>query len=369
MFFCVIRKRLMATGLEKSGKRVRFLDKDEIQAAWQLFGLIRKHTAMSKIIKKASEVFDIEIEGLEHVRDQLDVGFTALVESCCEVLEKGGKIVVCGIGKSGYIGRKIAATLSSTGSTAVFMHPVEAMHGDLGILDKRDMLLALSYSGETEELLQMIPSAKRLDIKIAAVTGVSGSRLANWADIKVFMPVKREACPFNLAPTTTTTALLALGDALAMVLLDIRGFSMDDYGRLHPGGAIGRAVTLRVRDIMRTGERLVTVYPETTVKDTLLSMTRGRSGSAIVTGKDAGLLGIFTDGDFRRHVEGDLEILSRPVGSVMTKGPSAVRAEDLAVEILKLLEKRHIDDIIVVDSAGKVVGMVDIQDLPGLKLM
>ncbi|MBN1864051.1 MAG: KpsF/GutQ family sugar-phosphate isomerase [Victivallales bacterium] len=324
---------------------------------------------MRDIIKRASEVFDIEIEGLEHVKDHLDGGFTALVESCCEVLENGGKIVVSGIGKSGYIGRKIAATLSSTGSTAVFMHPVEAMHGDLGVLDRRDILLALSYSGETEELLQMLPSAKRLDIKTAALTGVESSRLAGWADIKVVMPVRREACPFNLAPTTTTTALLALGDALAMVLLDIRGFSKDDYGRLHPGGAIGRAVTLRVRDIMRTGDRLVTVSPETTVKDALLAMTRGRSGSAIVTGKKGELLGIFTDGDFRRHVEKDLEVLTHPVGDVMTETPSYVLADNLAVEILKLLEKRHIDDIIVVDDTGKVIGMVDIQDLPGLKLM
>lgn len=324
---------------------------------------------MNKLIEKAKEVFDIEIAGLTHVRDRLNGDFSALVEACIEALENGGKIVLTGVGKSGHIGQKISATLSSTGSTAVFMHPVEAMHGDLGILDSRDILITLSYSGETEELLQVLPAAKRLDVKIAAITGMEDSRLAKWADINVFMPVPREACPFNLAPTTTTTALLALGDALAMVLLDVRGFSKDDYGRLHPGGAIGKAVTLKVSDIMRTGDRLVMVTPETHVKDTLLKMTKARSGSAVIVDDSNALLGIFTDGDFRRHIEDDLNILNEPVEKFMTANPTAVHSEDMAVEILKILEKRAIDDIIALDDNEKVVGMVDIQDLPGLKLM
>jgi arabinose-5-phosphate isomerase len=243
------------------------------------------------------------------------------------------------------------------------------MHGDLGILSSRDILVSLSYSGETEELLTVLPAAKRLGVRIAAITGIKDSRLTKWSDLSVIMNVPREACPFNLAPTTTTTALLALGDALAMVLLTRRGFSKNDYGRLHPGGAIGKAVTLTVADVMRTGERFVAVSAELTVKDTLLKMTGARSGSAVIIDSNKDLVGIFTDGDFRRHIEDSLNILNEPVCKFMTSEPSAVCVNDLAVEILKILEEKHIDDIVVIDDNGKPVGIVDIQDLPGLKLM
>jgi arabinose-5-phosphate isomerase len=324
---------------------------------------------MSKVIDIAREVFDIEIEGLQHVKQNLNGGFSMLVDECVKTLDNGGKLVLAGIGKSGHIGAKLAATLASTGSTALFMHPVEAMHGDLGVLTSKDLLITLSYSGETEELLTTLPAAKRLDVKIAAITASKDSSLAKYSDIVVEMPVPREACPFNLAPTTTTTALLTLGDALAMVLLKVRGFSKNDYGRLHPGGAIGKAVTMTVSDIMRTGDRLVLVKSETSVKETLFAMTQARSGSAAVINEDGALLGIFTDGDFRRHIEDDLNILNNPVDSVMTPDPTAVNADDLAVEVLKIIEKRHIDDIPVLDADKKVVGLIDIQDLPGLKLM
>ena len=319
---------------------------------------------MNKIIEKAREVFDIEIEGLKHVRDKLNDDFIVLVNSCIEILEDGGKIVLTGVGKSGHIGQKLSATLASTGSTSVFLHPVEAMHGDLGILNSKDILISLSYSGETDEVLQLLPAAKRLGVKIAAITGSADSKIAQWSDINVFMPVPREACPFNLAPTTTTTALLALGDALAMVLLDLRGFSKNDYGRFHPGGAIGKAVTLTVADVMRAGDRLVTVKAGNSVQNTLLSMTKARSGSAVIVDDSNKLLGIFTDGDFRRHIENDLNILNERVDSVMTKNPTAVKDNQMAVEILKILETKHIDDIVVLDSKQEVVGMVDIQDLP-----
>jgi arabinose-5-phosphate isomerase len=328
-----------------------------------------KTLIMNTILDRAREVFDIEIAGLAHVRDQLDGGFTALMEACQETLDGGGKLVITGIGKSGHIGQKIAATLASTGSTAVFMHPVEAMHGDLGILCRNDLLIPLSYSGETEELLLTLPAARRLGVRIAAITGDAKSRLAQWSDVVVPMPVPREACPFNLAPTTTTTALLALGDALAMVLLAERGFTRESYGRLHPGGAIGRSVTLQICDLMRVGDRLALVTPETSVKDTLLAMTRARTGSAIVADPEGRLLGIFTDGDFRRHVERDLAVLERPVGEVMTHNPTSLHAGDLAVEALKIIEQKHIDDIVVLDADGKIAGIVDVQDLPGLKLM
>ncbi len=324
---------------------------------------------MDKIIKKAREVLDIEIDGLKSVRDRLDGEFIELANTCVKILDNGGKIVLSGVGKSGHVGHKIAATLASTGSPAVFMHPVEAMHGDLGILQKNDILIALSYSGETEELLAILPSAKRMYVPIASITGETDSKLAKWSDIVIAMTVPREACPFNLAPTTTTTALIALGDALAMTLMHIRKFKKEQYGSLHPGGAIGKAVTLRVCDIMRTGDRLVLVSPATSVKDTLLKMTKARCGSSIVIDKAGKLLGIFTDGDFRRHVENDLEVLNRAVSEVMTRNPTSVKSTDMAVEVLKIVEKKLIDDIIVIDPKGKVVGLVDIQDLPGLKLM
>lgn len=324
---------------------------------------------MEKVLKYAKEVLDIEIEGLKNVRDMLDGEFENLVAKCAEVLDNGGKIVISGVGKSGHVGHKIAATLASTGAPAVFMHPVEAMHGDIGILQKNDILLAISYSGESEEILAVLPSAKRFDIPIVAITGCPESKLAKWSDIVIAMPIHQEACPFNLAPTTSTTVLIALGDALAITLLKIRGVTKEDYGRLHPGGAIGRAVTLRASDVMRGMDRIVLVSSDVSVKETLLKMTRVRSGSAIIVDDKNKLAGIFTDGDFRRHIENDLEILNRPVSSVMTSNPTSVKTDDLAVEILKIVEKKHVDDIPVLDAEGKVVGLVDIQDLPGLKLM
>ncbi|OGV46216.1 MAG: hypothetical protein A2017_12455 [Lentisphaerae bacterium GWF2_44_16] len=324
---------------------------------------------MDSIIEKAKEVFDIEIEGLKQVRDSLGDEFIRLIDACVKTLDGGGKIVLSGVGKSGHIGRKIAATLASTGSQAVFMHPVEALHGDLGILQSNDILVALSYSGETDELVALLPAAKRLGVTIAALTGSPDSMMVKYSDIVVSMTVFKEACPFNLAPTTTTTALLALGDAFAMVLLKIRGFTKQDYGRLHPGGSIGRAVTLRVCDIMRTGERLAIVHPETTVKDSLLTMTKARCGSAIIVDNEKHLVGIFTDGDFRRHAENDLRVLDKKVSEIMTSNPASLHSDSLAIEVLKIIENKKIDDIIVLDADNKVAGLVDIQDLPGLKLM
>ncbi|MFA7230832.1 MAG: KpsF/GutQ family sugar-phosphate isomerase [Victivallaceae bacterium] len=324
---------------------------------------------MSKIIDKAREIFNIEIEGLKTVRDNLSDSFEQMVAKCGKTIDCGGKLVLTGVGKSGYIGKKIAATLSSVGSPAVFMHPVEALHGDLGIMQKNDVLLALSYSGETEELLAILNPAKRLGMEIIAVTGSKQSSLAKLSNLTVQMTVPQEACPFNLAPTTTTTALLALGDALALVLLEERGFTKEDYGRLHPGGAIGRAVTMRLGDIMRSGDRFAMVLPTATVREALLKMTKARCGAAIIVDESNCLLGIFTDGDFRRHVEKDLEVLNREVGAVMTKNPVSVNADSLAIEALRVVEDRHINGIIVLDSNQKVVGLIDVQDLPGLKLM
>ena len=320
-------------------------------------------------IERARAVFDIEVEGLVAVRDSLDETFAALVERCSRSLTAGGKLVLTGIGKSGHVARKTAATLSSTGSPSVYLDPVDAMHGDLGVLARDDLLLAMSFSGETDELLHLLPAIRRCGIPIAAITGNADSRLAQWSECVQTLPVPREACPFNLAPTATTTAMLAFGDALAMALLERNGFQQEDYARLHPAGAIGRRITLTVGDVMRGGDRLPVVSPATTLRDCLPVMTRKRSGSVLVVDAEQRLLGIFTDGDFRRHMLSGTASLDVPVAGVMTKDPITAGADELAVDLLELLEKHRIDDVAVVDADGRAVGLIDSQDLPGFKLM
>ncbi len=321
------------------------------------------------ILARAREVFDIEIEGIAALRDIIGDSFVQLAERCNATLDAGGKLVITGIGKSGYIGKKMAATLSSIGCPSVFLHPVEARHGDLGLLQKHDLLIAISYSGETEELLVVLNPAKRLGVSLVSITGNGASTLAKMSDLTVEMPVPREACPFNLVPTTTTTALLVLGDALAMVLLGMRKFTKDDFGRLHPGGAIGRMVTMRAADMMRDLEHSALMSPQSTVREAICAMGKVRSGSAIIVDDDRKLLGIFTDGDFRRLTEKEETILHRQLGEVMTANPISVEGEMLAVEVMKLLEKRHIDDLVVTDAEHRVIGFIDVQDLPGMKLI
>jgi len=328
-----------------------------------------KNMQPEQCLAHAREVLEIEIGGIRQVQKDLGLPFVQLVETCLEILGNGGKIVFCGIGKSGHIGHKLAATLASTGSPSVFMHPVEAMHGDLGILSAGDVLIALSYSGETDELLCVLPAAKRLGVPVVAITGNVESRIAKWSTLAVPMPVPREACPFKLAPTTSTTALLALGDALAIVLLQRRGFQASDYAKLHPAGAIGQSVTLRITDIMRTGDRFPCVSPEANVRDALIMMTGARCGSVGVIDQEGLLLGIFTDGDFRRHITEDADLMGRPIADVMTADPVTIQADAMAIELLKILEVRKIDDILVVDADSHAVGLVDVQDLARFKLM
>ncbi|HIE11622.1 MAG TPA: KpsF/GutQ family sugar-phosphate isomerase, partial [Kiritimatiellae bacterium] len=245
-------------------------------------------------LDRAREVFDIETEALARVRDRLGEEFSRTVTLMLEALSRGGKIIITGIGKNLPVGQKIAATLTSTGAPAVFLHPLEAMHGDLGIVARGDVVLALSYTGETEELATLLPILKRSGARIVAVTGNPQSTLASHSDLVLDVRVDREACPFNMAPTASTTAILALGDALAMVLLEARGFRREDYALLHPGGAIGRTLLLRAADIMRTGERLARVKVGTTVKEAILAMTSARAGSVAVTDHQGRLRGIFT---------------------------------------------------------------------------
>jgi arabinose-5-phosphate isomerase len=324
--------------------------------------------AMSHLAR-AREVFNIEIAALKAVAKQLDGAFDAAVGLIVEALRQQCKVVVVGIGKSGNIGQKIAATLTSTGSMSVFLHSVDALHGDLGIVSDGDVILALSYSGESEELLNLIPALKRFSVKIISVTGGVRSSLARYSDVVLNVKVPKEACPFNLAPTASTTAMLALGDALAMTVLQARGFKEKDYARHHPSGAIGRALLMKVADIMRTGNRNAVAEEMLTVKEALLLMCRAKSGSVSIVNRRGKLTGVFTDGDLRRHMAADEDILSRPLASVMTRNPICIRGESLAVEALKIFNQRNIDDLIVVNAKSQPIGLIDLQDLPKLKLM
>jgi arabinose-5-phosphate isomerase len=318
---------------------------------------------------QARKVFDIELAALRKVRAQLDAAFDRAVEMVVEALARRGKIVIVGIGKSGNIGQKISATLTSTGSTSVVLNSVDALHGDLGIINDGDVILALSYSGESEELLNLLPALKRFSVKIIALTGAVRSSLARHSDVVLNVHVPKEACPFNLAPTASTTAMLVMGDALAMAVLQARGFKQSDFAKFHPSGAIGRAMLVKVGDIMRTGERNAVAPQDLNVKEALLVMTRAKSGSLSVVNGRGKLVGVFTDGDFRRRMASDDNLLAQSLKTVMTQKPVTVRDEALAVEALKIFNERNIDDLIVVNAKHEPVGLVDSQDLPKLKIM
>ena len=320
-------------------------------------------------LARAREVFDIEIAALRRVRAQLDDTLADAVDLIVASVQQRGKLVVVGIGKSGNVGQKIAATLTSTGSTAVVLSSVDALHGDLGIVNDGDVILALSYSGESEELLNLIPALKRFSVKIISMTGSPKSSLARYSDVVLNVHVPKEACPFNLAPTASTTAMLVMGDALAMTVLQARGFKQSDFAKHHPSGAIGRALLLRVKDIMRSGVRHAVAPQRLLVREALMVMTKAKSGSLAVVDGRGKLAGVFTDGDFRRHMADDADLLSRPLSTVMTRQPICVRDEALAVEALKIFNERNIDDLIVVNAKKEPVGLVDSQDLPKLKLM
>ena len=320
-------------------------------------------------LARAREVFDIELSALKSVRAQLDQSFDRAVETTVAALKQRGKIVIVGIGKSGNVGAKIAATLTSTGSTAVVLNSVDALHGDVGIVNDGDVILALSYSGESEELLNLLPALKRFSVKIISFTGSLKSSLAKHSDVSLNVKVPKEACPFNLAPTSSTTAMLVLGDALAMAVLQARGFKQKDFAKYHPSGAIGRAMLLRVGDIMRAGARNAVAQENLSVKEALLVMTRAKSGSLAVLDARGKLAGIFTDGDFRRHMAADENLLSQPLKKVMTRNPICISENALAVEALKIFNERNIDDLIVVNAKREPVGLVDSQDLPKLKIM
>ena len=343
-------------------------------------------------IKRAKEVFDVEIAGLKRTRDSLGSSFTDAVKLLLDTTAAGGLVVVTGVGKNLHVAEKMSAIFSSTGTRSIVLNPVQAMHGDLGMVSRRDVLVALSFSGESEEVLRLIPAIRRHGLKIVALTGNGQSTLAKLADIHLAIPCGKEACPFGMAPTNSVTATLAMGDALAMVMIDARNFSIEDYAGNHPAGAIGRALVLKVSDIMRTGEALALVKPTATVMDAALAMTASHGGAAIVVDKAGKLKGIFTDGDLRRKLSNvriaecsecsnrrhhsNIQtfkhsniLLGESVEKHMTRFPSFVYSDDYAADLLKIFERKRIDDLPVCDRRGKVVGIVDLQDLPKMKVL
>jgi arabinose-5-phosphate isomerase len=320
-------------------------------------------------IERARTVIDLEIAEIRAAAKRLDGRFLRAVDILRTAVSNRGKIVVVGVGKSGHIGDKIAATLSSTGSPAVVLNSLNAMHGDLGVVCDGDAVIALSYSGETEELIDILGALLRFDVQIIAITGNPASRLARSAAAVLDAGVSREACPLNLAPTSSTSVMLVLGDALAMALLEARGFRKEDFARLHPGGQIGRTLLLRVNQIMRPASELAVIGPDAPVVDALRAMTAVRSGAAVVVAPDGTLEGIFTHGDFARHYPSCPDIGTRPISGFMTRDPVTISSDKLAAEVLSILQRHRIDDIVVVDDSNRPVGIVDSQDLSRLKIL
>jgi len=310
--------------------------------------------------KWARDVLDIEAQALKDLKSRLDWDFlnaTKILASC------KGRIVVTGMGKAGIVGQKFSATLSSTGTSSFWLHAVEAVHGDLGRIKEDDVVFVLSYSGETEEIKNLIPFIKKIGAKIIALTGSNKSILARYSDAVIDARIRREACPLGLAPTTSTTAMLAMCDAIAVCLQKIKGFKEKDFAFFHPRGSLGRRLLLKVKDIMRKGKFNPVVSQDALVKDALVKITSSHAGAAPVVNNQKRLVGIFTDGDLRRHLERDPYILRRKIKDVMTKNPIVVRQEILASQALKVLEDKKIDEVPVVDKNFKVVGILDVQDL------
>ena len=320
-------------------------------------------------IDQARRIIELEVDELGRLSGRIGESFTLAVETLLACLDARRKIVVCGVGKSGSIGRKFTATLNSTGATSVNLNAQDALHGDLGVLDEGDVVVLLSYSGETQEILDLLPHLRRVDARLIAITGNTASALAKNSDVVLDVHVEREACPLNLAPTSSTTAMLVLCDALAMVLLEARGLNHDDFAKYHPNGALGRALLTKVSDVMRSGGALATITPQTTVDDALKAMTRVRSGAAVVIDSDGKLAGVFTHGDFVRAFQKDALIADQPVENFMTRKPVSISADKLATEVLAALEKHRVDDIVVVNDQGRPVGLVDTQDLTRMKLV
>ena len=313
-----------------------------------------------RALELGRQTLSIEAAAVSALQGRLNGDFSRAVEL---ILSSQGRLIVSGMGKSGHIARKIAATMASTGTPAYFVHPAEASHGDLGMITREDVLLALSNSGESGELLSILPALKRQGAKIIAMTGVPTSTLAREADIHLDAGVAQEACPHNLAPTASTTAALALGDALAVALLDARGFGPEDFARSHPGGSLGRRLLTHVRDVMRGDDRVPAVRPDTPITDAIIAMSRGGLGLVAITDPANAVLGIFTDGDLRRAFEKRIDLQQGDIASVMHPTPRTIGPDRLAVEAVEMMERLRINALLVVDTDNHLIGALNMHDL------
>ena len=313
-----------------------------------------------KLLTLGRAVITTETEALEKLKERINENF---VQACLYILDCKGRVVVLGMGKSGHIGNKIAATLASTGSPAFFVHPGEASHGDLGMIKDDDVVLALSNSGETDEIITLLPVIKRLGVPLITLTGNTDSVLAKIASVNIDVGVEKEACPLGLAPTASTTAALAMGDALAIAILEARGFGAEDFAIAHPGGMLGRRLLLHVGDIMHTGEELPAVLEDTLLSETLLVMTQMGLGSAAIIDEGNYVLGIFTDGDLRRALDNNIDVHKTRVDEVMTRNCKSISKDCLAAEALAIMEDSRINALPVVDAENKLIGLLNMHDL------
>ena len=317
-------------------------------------------TDPAQLAASGRRVFEVEAQALAAVGARIGDAFA---QACALVLASPGRLVCTGMGKSGHVARKIAATLASTGTPAFFVHPGEAGHGDLGMITDPDIVLALSYSGESDEILMLLPALRRQGNRVIAMTGRERSTLAREADIHLDVGVPAEACPLHLAPTSSTTASLAMGDALAVALLEARGFTADDFARSHPAGSLGRRLLLHVTDVMHDGEELPRVGEDASVAEALVEMSRKRLGMTAVTAPDGRLAGIFTDGDLRRALDGGIDVRRARIAEVMTRQPRTIDTTQMATEAAHLMERHRINGLIVVDASGRPVGALNVHDL------
>jgi KpsF/GutQ family protein len=312
-----------------------------------------------EILSIAKKTIDIELETLFDLKESLDHSFIKAIEI---LYNCKGKVIFTGIGKSGHIARKISSTFSSTGTPSIFLHPAEAIHGDLGIIDKEDVLVIISNSGETEEIINIIPYLKFLNVPIICITGNINSTLAQKSDVVIDIKIKREACPFNLAPTSSTTAILVLGDALAITLMELKGFTKEQFAKLHPGGLIGKRLK-KVMDIMHSGEKVPIVYEDMTMKEAIIEITSKGFGATAVLDRNQNLIGIITDGDLRRYIEKGNDLNNGSVKSAMTKNPKTIKYYETVADALNLMEKYKITVLLVLDENNKLIGILHLHDI------
>ncbi len=312
-----------------------------------------------EILNIAKRTIDIELETLFELKESLDNSFIKAIEI---LYNCKGKVIFTGIGKSGHIARKISSTFSSTGTPSIFLHPAEAIHGDLGIIDKEDVLVIISNSGETEEIINIIPYLKFLNIPIICITGNINSTIAQKSDVVIDIKIKREACPFNLAPTSSTTAILVLGDALAITLMELKGFTKEQFAKLHPGGLIGKRLK-KVMDIMHSGDKIPIVYEDMTMKEAIIEITSKGFGATAVLDRNQNLIGIITDGDLRRYIEKGNDLNNGSVRNAMTRNPKTIKYNETVADALNLMEKYKITVLLVLDENNKLIGILHLHDI------